>query len=154
MTSAVRFLALASAATLACAACTTPLEARREIVRTDAAPAPIGPYSQAVRAGGALYVSGQIGLDPATGALAPGGIAAETRRALLNVEAVLAAGGCTARDVVAAIVYLADLADFAAMNAVYAEVFSADPPARATVGVAALPKGARVEIAVVAVPRS
>lgn len=139
----------ALATALACAACASGAE--RAIVRTAAAPAPIGPYSQAVRAGDALYVSGQIGLDPATGALVPGGIAAETRRALGNVEAVLAAAGLSTRDVVAATVYLADLSEFGAMNEVYAQTFAVDPPARATVGVAALPKGARVEIAVVAV---
>ena len=138
---------LASVAALACGACA----GAREIVRTEAAPAPIGPYSQAVRAGDTLYLAGQIGLDPATGALAPGGIAAETRQALANVEAVLAAAGLETTDVVAATVYLVDLAEFAAMNEVYARTFVRAPPARATVGVAALPKGARVEIAVVAV---
>ncbi len=132
------------------AACSAP---ERRVVRTEAAPAPIGPYSQAVLAGDTLYVAGQVGLDPATGALVAGGIREETRRVLANLRAVLEAGGFGPRDVVQATVYLADLAEFPAMNEVYAGFFDADPPARATVQVAALPKGARVEIALVAVRR-
>ncbi len=121
------------------------------VVRSEAAPAPIGPYSQAVEARGTLYVAGQIGVDPRTGELAPGGIEAQTRRAFANLEAVLEAANFSAADVVQATVYLADLRDFEAMNAVYAEFFGNTRPARATVGVSALPRGARVEIALIAV---
>ena len=120
-------------------------------VSTPEAPQAIGPYSQAFRAGDTLYLAGQLGLDPATRELVPGGIQAETRRALENLKAVLAAAGFSLGEVVQAQVFLADLADFAAMNEVYATYFPADPPARATVQVAALPRGARVEIALVAV---
>ena len=120
-------------------------------VSTPEAPQAIGPYSQAFRAGDTLYLAGQLGLDPATRELVPGGIQAETRRALENLKAVLAAAGFSLREVVQAQVFLADLADFAAMNEVYATYFPEEPPARATVQVAALPRGARVEIALVAV---
>ncbi len=122
----------------------------RRTIRTDAAPPPIGPYSQAVQVGDTLWVAGQIGIDPKTQALVPGGIAAETRQALRNLGAVLAAAGFAFGDVVQANVYLHDLAEFAAMNAVYAEFLGTAAPARATVGVM-VPKGARVEIALVAV---
>ena len=120
-------------------------------VSTPEAPPAIGPYSQAFRAGDTLYLAGQLGLDPATRELVAGGIEAETRRALENLKAVLAAAGFSLREVVQAQVFLADLADFAAMNEVYATYFPEEPPARATVQVAALPRGARVEIALVAV---
>jgi 2-iminobutanoate/2-iminopropanoate deaminase len=120
-------------------------------ISTPDAPQAIGPYSQAFRAGDTLYLAGQLGLDPATRELVAGGIQAETRRALENLKAVLAAAGFSLGEVVQAQVFLADLADFAAMNEVYATYFPADPPARATVQVAALPRGARVEIALVAV---
>ncbi len=120
-------------------------------VSTPEAPQAIGPYSQAFRAGDTLYLAGQLGLDPATRELVPGGIQAETRRALENLKAVLATAGFSLGEVVQAQVFLADLADFAAMNEVYATYFPAEPPARATVQVAALPRGARVEIALVAV---
>lgn len=136
---------LACSLLAALCACHAPLA--REVIATPGAPAAIGPYSQAVRAGPHLWLAGQIGIDPATGQLVPGGIEAETRRALENLEAVLAAAGLSPADVVAVQVYLADLDDFAAMNAVYAAVFDAAPPARATVEVGALPRGARVEIA-------
>jgi 2-iminobutanoate/2-iminopropanoate deaminase len=122
----------------------------RKVVRTERAPAAIGPYSQAVVAGDFVFVSGQIAIDPATGALVAGGIEAETDRALRNVAAVLAAAGLSMNDVVQATVYLIDLVEFQAMNRVYAAWFPKTPPARATVEVAALPKGARVEIAVIA----
>ncbi len=125
------------------------------IVSSPAAPRAIGPYSQAVlveRVGGrTLYCSGQIPLDPATGELVTGDIAAQTERVLVNVEAVLAAAGMSCADVVKTTVFLADLGDFARMNEVYAKRFPTAPPARSTVQVAALPRGARVEIEVVAV---
>jgi len=125
------------------------------IVSSPAAPRAIGPYSQAVlveRGGGrALYCSGQIPLDPATGELVTGDIAAQTDRVLANVEAVLAAAGMSCADVVKTTVFLADLSDFSRMNEVYAKYFPSAPPARSTVQVAALPKGARVEIEVMAV---
>lgn len=119
-------------------------------MRTESAPAAIGPYSQAVRAGGYLFCSGQIPLDPATGKLVAGGIAEQTERVLRNLEQVLAAGGATLRSVVKTTVYLTDLSDFPEMNAVYGTFFPADPPARATVEVSKLPAGARVEIEAVA----
>ena len=124
-----------------------------EAVITSAAPAPVGPYNQAVKAGGVLYCSGQIALDPASGAMVGGGdVEAETRQVLANLQAVLAAGGATPQQVVRTTVFLADLADFARVNALYAEVFGEGvSPARACVEVAALPKGARVEIDCIAV---
>ena len=117
-------------------------------VETDGAPAAIGPYSQGVRAGRTLYVAGQIGLDPVSGALVTGGVRAETERALANVGAVLAAAGYGWGDVAKVEAYLVDLGDFAAFNEVYARVLGPHRPARATVGVAALPRGARVEVVV------
>ena len=122
----------------------------REIVRTEKAPAAIGPYSQAVKSGGFLFCSGQIPLDPATGKLVEGGIGEQTERVLRNLEAVLAAGGASLATVVKTTVYLVDLGEFPAMNAVYARFFPGDPPARATVEVSKLPAGARVEIEAVA----
>ncbi len=116
-------------------------------ISTDRAPKAIGPYSQAVEAGGFLFVSGAIPLDPATGALVDGGFEAQVRRVLDNLEAILAAAGCGFADVVKTTVFLADLGDFAALNALYAERFNGPvPPARSTIQVAALPRGARVEI--------
>ena len=124
-----------------------------EAVTTSAAPAPVGPYNQAVKAGGVLYCSGQIALDPATGAMVGGGdVEAETRQVLSNLKAVLEAGGSSPQLVLRTTVFLADLGDFAKVNALYAEVFGAGvSPARACVEVAALPKGARVEIDCIAV---
>jgi len=124
-----------------------------EAVVTAAAPAPVGPYNQAVKAAGLLFCSGQIALDPATGAMVGSGdVEAETRQVLANLKAVLAAAGCSPRQVVRTTVFLADLADFAKVNALYAEVFGAGvSPARACVQVAALPKGGRVEIDCIAV---
>ena len=124
-----------------------------EAVITSAAPAPVGPYNQAVKAAGVLYCSGQIALDPASGAMVGGGdVEAETRQVLANLQAVLTEAGCTAQQVVRTTVFLADLADFPKVNAIYAEVFgSGVSPARACVEVAALPKGARVEIDCIAV---
>lgn len=122
----------------------------RTVVSTDAAPAPIGPYAQAVVAGDLVFVAGQIGLDPATGTLVAGGIAAEAPRVLANLTAVLAAAGCTPGDVVKTTVYLVDLADGPKFGEAYARAFAAPYPARATVQVAALPAGARVEVEAVA----
>lgn len=115
------------------------------------APAAIGPYSQAIQAGGLVFCSGQIPLDPATGALVTGDIGAETERVMKNLAAVLEAAGTTFANVVRTTIYLTDMNDFAAVNAVYGKWFKDVPPARATVQVAALPKGARVEIDAVAV---
>jgi reactive intermediate/imine deaminase len=125
-----------------------------QAVNTPAAPAPVGPYNQAVLAGGVLYCSGQIALDPQSGAMVgDGDVEAETRQVLANLTAVLAAAGCRPEQVVRTTVFLVDLADFARVNALYAEVFGAGvAPARACVQVAALPKGARVEIDAIAVP--
>ncbi|HEY7528679.1 MAG TPA: RidA family protein [Candidatus Deferrimicrobiaceae bacterium] len=122
----------------------------RETVATAAAPGAIGPYSQAVRSGGFLFCSGQIPLDPGTGKMVEGGIEAQTERVLRNLEAVLAAGGSSLAKVVKTTVYLADLGDFPAMNAVYGKFFPSLPPARATVQAAKLPAGAKVEIDAIA----
>jgi len=125
----------------------------RKPVSTPAAPKAIGPYSQAVEARGArtLWLSGQIPLDPGTGELVAGDVAAQTERVMENLGAVLAGAGAGFGDVVRCTIYLADLADFAKVNEVYGRHFQKDPPARATVQVAALPRGARVEIDAVAV---
>ena len=122
----------------------------RAVASTDA-PAAIGPYSQGIRAGQFLFLSGQIPIDPATGALVPGGITVQTERVMASIAALLAAAGGSFANVVRTTVYLADLGDFAAMNAVYAR-FAIDPaPARSTVQVARLPRDARVEIDVIAI---
>lgn len=123
----------------------------RQIVSTEQAPAAIGPYSQAQRFGPFVFTAGQLGLDPATGALVPGGIEAETRQVWANLAAVLAAAGSSVGQIIKTTVFLTDLSEFAAMNAVYAEQFSGSFPARSTIQVAALPKGGRVEIEVIAV---
>jgi len=125
---------------------------KREPVATDRAPKALGPYSQAIRApeSSLVFCSGQIGLDPATGEIVAGGVAAETRRALENLSAVLEAAGSATAAVVKTTVFLLDMSDFAAMNAIYAEYFPAPFPARSTVAVARLPKDARVEIEAVA----
>ncbi len=122
----------------------------RETVSTKNAPAAIGPYSQAVRANGWLFLSGQVALDPASGQLVAGDVRAQTERAIKNLEAVLAAAGSSLAQVVKTTVYLADMNDFSAMNEVYGRFFSHHPPARATVQAARLPKDARVEIEVIA----
>jgi 2-iminobutanoate/2-iminopropanoate deaminase len=120
-------------------------------IRTDAAPAPIGPYSQAVARAGFLFCSGQVGLDPATGKLAGDDLTAQTRRALENIAAVLAAAGAGFGDVVKTTIFLTDMADFATVNPIYGERFAGGtPPARSTVAVAALPLGAKIEIEVIA----
>ncbi|MCS6801856.1 MAG: RidA family protein [Chloroflexota bacterium] len=123
----------------------------RQIIATSAAPAAIGPYSQAVGWDRFLFLSGQIPLDPATGQLVDGDIAAQTRRVMENVRAVLAAAGLDLRHVVRTTIFLADLDDFATVNAVYGEYFPVDPPARSTVQVARLPRDARIEIDAIAV---
>lgn len=122
----------------------------KRIIATDAAPKAIGPYAQAVAAGGFLFVSGQIPLDPKTGSLVEGPIADQARRVMDNLQAVLQAAGASFNDVVKATVYLVDLNDFAAVNDVYGEYVGDSPPARATVQVAALPRGARVEVELIA----
>ena len=117
---------------------------------TDQAPAAIGPYAQAVTAGGFLFTSGQIPLDPATAEIVPGGFEAQARQVLANLRAVLASAGCEFSDVVKATVYVADLADFPKLNTLYGEAMGSHRPARSTVQVAALPRGALVEIDFVA----
>ena len=120
-------------------------------IHTDHAPAAIGPYSQAILAGNTIYVSGQLPINPATGAFAGEDITAQTRQSLNNIKAILAEAGADMSNVVKTTVLLADIADFAAMNAVYAEFFTAPFPARAAFQAAALPKNALVEIECVAV---
>lgn len=122
----------------------------RQAVSTSSAPKAIGPYSQAIRAGSLLFVSGQVPIDPATGNLIEGDIAAQTRRVFDNIGAILDAAGASFDHVVRTTVYLADMNDFAAMNEVYGTYFSSPAPARATVQAARLPKDARVEIDVIA----
>ena len=122
----------------------------KKIISTPNAPAAIGPYSQAVEAGGWVFLSGQIPLDPATGQMVEGDVVAQAEQVMKNLEAVLAAAGCTFAHVVRAGIFLADLADFARVNEVYAKRFPSEPPARATVQVAGLPRGALVEVDVVA----
>jgi len=123
----------------------------RQAVATETAPRAIGPYSQAIRAGNLLFVSGQVPIDPATGALVDGDIRAQTRRVLDNIGEILRAAGASYDAVVRATVFLADLGDFAAMNEVYAAYFPPPPPARSTVEVSRLPRDARIEIDVIAV---
>ena len=122
----------------------------KEIISTTGAPGAIGPYSQAVKAGDLLFVSGQLPIDPATGAFAGDDIAAQTRQSLTNVKNIVEAAGMTMADVVRVGVFLQDMEHFGAMNAVYGEFFTADCPARAAVQVARLPKDALVEIEAVA----
>ena len=126
----------------------------RQIIRTDSAPKAIGPYSQAVKAGGLVYCSGQIPLDPATMELVQGSVAAQTRRVMENLGAVLAAAGSSLAQVVKTTVFLRDMNDFAEMNAAYGEYFQVEPPARATVQVARLPKDVAVEIDCIALAES
>ena len=121
-----------------------------KIIHTARSPAAIGPYSQAVQAGNLLFISGQIPIDPATGVFADEDITTQTRQSLTNVKAILEEAGYALSDVVKATVLLADMGDFAAMNAVYAEFFTSDCPARAAFAVKELPRGAKVEIEVIA----
>jgi 2-iminobutanoate/2-iminopropanoate deaminase len=127
----------------------------RRVIRSDRAPSAIGPYSQAVwdEAAGLLFCSGQIGIDPAKGELVAGGVVAECRQALRNCAALVEAAGLACSDITRVTLFLADMQDFAAVNAVYAEVFKEPFPARSTVAVAGLPKGARVEIECTALSR-
>ena len=120
------------------------------MIRTDNAPAPIGPYSQAILAGNELFCSGQIAIDPSTGELTGNDAAAQAEQVLKNLSAVLQAAGMQFSNVVKTTIYLVDMNDFAAVNAVYAKAFDASKPARSTVAVAALPKGALVEIDAIA----
>jgi 2-iminobutanoate/2-iminopropanoate deaminase len=122
----------------------------KEIIASDGAPKAIGPYSQAVRANGFVFVSGQIALDPKTQQLVSGGIAEQTERVLENLKAILEASGSSLTHVVRATVFLADMNEFAAMNEIYGRYFSAQPPARSTVQVSRLPRDVRVEIDVIA----
>jgi len=122
----------------------------RERIQTENAPAAIGPYSQAIKAGGFVFVSGQIPIDPQTGEFVAGGIAEQTKQVLTNLAAVLEAAGSGLDRVVKTTVFLADMKEFPGMNEVYATFFSAPPPARATIAAAGLPRDARVEIEAVA----
>lgn len=122
----------------------------KKAIITSAAPSAIGPYSQAIKVGSFVYTSGQIPIDPATGQFVEGGIEAQARQSLLNVQAILKETGATMDSVVKTTVFLADMSDFAAVNAVYAEFFTEPFPARSAVAVKSLPKGALIEIEVVA----
>jgi 2-iminobutanoate/2-iminopropanoate deaminase len=127
----------------------------RQAVSTTAAPGAVGPYSQAITTDAFVFCSGQVGLDPTTGELVPGGVEAEAERVIRNLEAVLDAAGCSLADVVKTTCFLADINDFATFNGIYARFWPDAPPARSTFGVAALPRGARVEIEAIAVrPKS
>jgi len=123
----------------------------RDVIRADRAPAPIGPYSQAIRAGGFVFVSGQISIDPKTGGVVADDVASQARRVLQNIGAILEAAGCGMERVVKTTIYLRDINDFAKVNEVYATFFPKDPPARATLQAGALPKGLAVEIDATAV---
>lgn len=123
----------------------------RDVIQTDKAPKAIGPYSQAIVSGAGVYLSGQIPLDPATGELVLGDVSAQTEQVMKNLAAVLTAAGCTFENVVRCGIFLTDLADFGKVNEVYARYFPSNPPARSTVQVVALPRGAKVEIDCIAV---
>lgn len=123
----------------------------KKAISTDKAPGAIGPYSQAIVAGDTVYVSGQLPIDPSTGAFPADDITSQTEQSICNLEAILSAEGLTLENVVKATVFLSDIADFAAMNTVYAKHFNGTCPARSAFQVAALPKGAKVEIEVIAV---
>lgn len=123
----------------------------KKVIATKQAPAAIGPYSQAIEVGNMLFASGQLGLDPETGDFAPGGVKAQAEQSFRNIQAILAEAGYTIENVVKTTVYLADMADFAAVNEVYAAQFSGDFPARSAVAVKTLPKNGLVEIEVIAV---
>jgi 2-iminobutanoate/2-iminopropanoate deaminase len=122
----------------------------KRVISSQDAPEAVGPYSQAIESQGVLFCSGQVGLDPASGELVSADVSQQTRQAMQNLEAVLTSGGAGFNDVVKVTAYLTDMGDFGTFNEVYAEFFKGDPPARATVGVAALPKGAAVEVECVA----
>ncbi len=120
------------------------------VVETSAAPKAIGPYSQAIKAGGFLFVSGQIPIDPETGSMAAVDVVAQTKRVMDNLGAILSAEGLGFKDLVKTTIFLTDLTDFTRVNDAYAEYFESDPPARSTIQVAALPKGAKIEIEAIA----
>lgn len=122
----------------------------KQVIKTERAPGAIGPYSQAIRAGGFIFLSGQIPIDPQTGAFVEGGVAEQTEQVLKNLSAVLEAAGASLASVVKTTVFLADMNDFTAMNEVYGRFFVESPPARATVEAARLPRDARVEIEAIA----
>ncbi len=122
----------------------------RQAISTNVAPGAVGPYSQAIASGDLVFCSGQLGLDPATGDLVEGGVAAQAERALRNLEAVLDAAGVSMNDVVKTTIFLADIGDFAAVNAIYARHMPDPAPARSTFAVGALPKGGRIEIEAIA----
>ena len=122
----------------------------KQVISTSKAPAAIGPYSQAIQVGNLLYASGQIPIDPSTGSIVDGGIKEQTRQSLLNAQAILEEAGLSFANVVKTTVFLADISDFADMNGVYAEFFTEPYPARSAVAVKSLPKGALVEIEIVA----
>ncbi len=124
---------------------------QKEVITTDKAALPVGPYSQAIKTGDLIFVAGEKGIDPGTGVIVNGGIAAETRQTLDNIQAILEAAGATMDHVVRTVVYMTDISEFAEMNAVYAGYFPNDPPGRSCVQVVALPAGAHVEIEVTAV---
>jgi 2-iminobutanoate/2-iminopropanoate deaminase len=126
------------------------MQRRREAVFPPGAPKPMGPYSPGIRAGGFVFCSGTVGIDPATGKFVSADVAAQARQALLNLRGTLEAGGATLASVVKTTVFLVNLGEFATMNSVYAEFFPTDPPARSTIQVAALPGGAAVEIEAIA----
>jgi 2-iminobutanoate/2-iminopropanoate deaminase len=123
-----------------------PKVTKRTVISTELAPKAIGPYSQAIRVGDFIFTAGQVPIDPATGQLIDGDISAQTRRALMNVNAILDAAGTSMSKVVKTTVFMANMNDFSLMNAVYAEFFPVDPPARSTFAVAALPRNALIEI--------
>lgn len=123
----------------------------KKVISSKKAPQPIGPYSVAIQAGALVFASGQLGLDPASGNLVPGGVEAETRQALTNLQHVLEDAGSSLDQAIKTTVFLKEMADFPKMNAIYGEFFQDNPPARSTVGVAALPKSGAVEIEIVAI---
>ena len=127
------------------------MDTLREIIATDQAPRAIGPYSQAIRAGNLLFCSGQIPIDPSTGEFVSGGVAEQTEQVMRNLSAVLSAGQSSLKQVVKTTVFLADMDDFTAMNEVYGRFFGENPPARATVQAARLPRDAKVEIEAIAI---
>ena len=126
------------------------MSAQRTVIQSPDAPAPVAAYSQAIASGDLLFCSGQIAIDPKTGEMVTGGIEAETEQVLANLQAVLKAAGASLVDVVKTTVYLADFSEFQAMNTIYVRAFPTAPPARATVGVSALPRGAKIELEAIA----
>lgn len=124
---------------------------KKKVLASAKAALPIGPYSQAIQAGNLIFVAGEKGIDPKTGKIVPGGIVAETRQTLENIQAILAEAGASLDNAVSSTVHMTDLGEFQQMNQVYAEYFRKDPPGRTTVQVAALPAGAHIEITVIAV---